>query len=776
MLGAAYGANGPRNCVESVPLATFVIKVSPGSGSPALPIRAVNTIDRGYKLTAMPVKVPTDIKKNARIALVVVPAGSASAEGVTVLEQHELDGTAEWTMPFTVGSALLVFGPQGLDEKRVTRLVSKDDDLVSELATYADQTENLEDTIDALANLEDTGDEEADTVPSRLSPSDQVLFALTRALNPVMVAYNPLGVGKRAGSATRMGQATAAFFENAGGFVPGGGALPMVKTWLMPDTEFRTVYAEPAADNGLTLCAQRKTTGTRSRFVYLWAHREVNSGPPSVSLAQAAWLPVGTRSVVPVKVKSVEDWPLVDRIRDWTLTDGSSPFPVTVRSDQRRLLEVDLRKSTVPPGTYRLQGKWDWGTAAVTGEFHLARLADPSLVKINDISRAALVDGAGVVPLHLEGGDFQFVERVSIRKAGRLGSAPADLDYVLPVGLRAGPQQSMEVEVDTNHFRAGDYQLVLAQTGGSTQNVPVRVLPTAPKIENLPLRVNVGAKEVKLVLQGTNLDRLEGLSAEHATLRLGEPNGDEREVFVSLDGSAKKGDRLALQLAVGGVPDASRVAGGITVLGARPLITSVKTSPPTELAGWLREGEVPAGSFIGMTIQVQNADAQPALRLDCAETTRTLQPVRIRTGERLPAAKLDYLGEGLVFASADPGMVGTPGCTLQAEIDSESAGASEPFVVGRVTRLPRIDSITLTNETADQGYVAVVRGRDLESIQKTGWTATNGLAVPGPPLNVAGEGDRQTLRVVVPWPSPTPMAPLFVWLRGDQEGRGVPRR
>jgi hypothetical protein len=773
---AGFSASGARNCIGSVPLATFQIKVSPGNGAAPLPIRVVNTIAKGYKLACTPVKVPPDLKKNARIALVVIPAGSASADGVTVLEQHTLDGTAEWTMPFTVGSALLVFGPQGLDEKRVTRLVSKDDDLVSELATYADQTEELEDTIDALAAIEDNGEDEADITPARVSPSDQVLFALTRALNPVLAAYNPLGVGRRAGPATRMGQATNMFFENAGGFVPGGEALPMVKTWLMPDTEFRTVYSEPAADDGLTLCAQRKTAGTHNRFVYLWAHRAVNSGPPPISLAQPAWLPAGARSTVPVKLKSIDDWPLVDRVRDWTLTGGSAPVPVKVRSDQRRLLELDLRKTAAQPGTYRLEGRWDWGTAKVDGEFHLASLADTKALSIAADSRGALVDGAGVVPLHLDGGDFQFVERVSIRKAGRLGSTPADLDYVLPVGLRAGPQPSMEVEIDTNHFRAGDYLLALAQTGGSTQTVPVRVLPAAPKIDNLPLRVNAGAKDLRLLLRGTGLDRLEGLTAEHATFRLGDINGEEREIFVSLDSGARKGDRFALQLALGGVPDAARISGGIVVVGVRPRIVSVKISPPQELATWLREGEVPAGSFVGMSIQVENADSQPALRLDCAESARVLEAVRVRSGERRAAAKLDYLGEGLLFASADPGVVGTPGCTLQVALDTESAGASDPVVVGRVIRLPRIESVTLTNETVDQGYVALLKGRDLEAIEKTGWTAANGLPVPGPPLSVAGEGDRQTLRVVLPWPSPTPMAPVFVWLRGDKEGRSVARR
>src|ERR1035438_10054518 len=31
----------------------------------------------------------------------------------------------------------------------------------------------------------------------------------------------------------------------------------------------------------------------------------------------------------------------------------------------------------------------------------------------------------------------------------------------------------------------------------------------------------------------------------------------------------------------------------------------------------------------------------------------------------------------------------------------------------------------------------------------------------------------QTLRIAMPWPSPTPKAPLFVWLRGETEGRAT---
>ena len=758
---------------QSVPVATFQLRVSPANGAASLPIRQVNTIAKGFKISCTPVKVPPDQKKNARITLVVTPAPNVSGEGVSVLDIRTLDVSSEWYMPYAVGVVVLVFGPQGLDEKRIANLVSKDDGLVAELANYANQTEDLEDTIDALDD--DTGQEDVDSSPSRGSSSDQVLYALTRALNPVLAAFNPLGAGKRMGPATMKGKAADGFFENAGGIVPGGAVLPEVKIWLMPDTEFRTVYTEPALEDGLTMCAQRRTTNTRNRQVYLWAHRTVNSGPPSISLPQPAWLPLGARSTVAVKVKSLDEWDLVDRVRDWTLTGGAAPVPVKVRSGQRRSLDVDLRKATVPAGTYHLEGKWDWGAAQVAGEFHLAPLADSAAIQQNADSRRALVEGRGVVPLRLEGADFQFVERVTLRKAGRLGGVPVDLDYVLPMAPRAGPQNLMEVEIDTNHFRAGPYLLDLAQTGGGTQTVPVRVLPTMPVIDNLPLRINVGAKEQRVMLRGHGLDRIEGLTAEHATVRLGSAKGDEREVFVSLDATAKKGDRLALLVAVASVPDAARVAEGIVVAGPRPRIGRVKVSPPEDLGTSLRDGELPAGSFVGLSIQVENIDGPPALRLECAEPAKTLEALRVRAGEKRPAAKLDVVADGALFASVDAGAAGAPGCTLQAAVDTEEAGASEPTPVGRVVRLPRIESVTLTNEKVDQGYVAVLKGWDLETVEKTGWDAANGLAVPGPPRGVAGEGDRQTLRVVVPWPSPTPVAPLFVWLRGDPEGRAVSR-
>ena len=56
-------------------------------------------------------------------------------------------------------------------------------------------------------------------------------------------------------------------------------------------------------------------------------------------------------------------------------------------------------------------------------------------------------------------------------------------------------------------------------------------------------------------------------------------------------------------------------------------------------------------------------------------------------------------------------------------------------------------------------------------IERAGWDTHTGLAVDDLPKPVASERDRQTLRVALPWPAPAPHAPVYIWLRGESEGR-----
>ncbi|MBI4875000.1 MAG: hypothetical protein HY822_10255 [Acidobacteria bacterium] len=775
--GLAFSAN-LKPCAGSVPVGTFQLRMTPAKGGQPLPILKVRGILQGSKLTYAPVQLPPDGNKNARVALVIVPASDPGASGVTVLEPLPADNPGGWTVPFTASVVLLVFGPQGLDEKRLANLVSKEDDLVAELASYAGQTEDLEATIESLAAAQDEGpadDREQQADSSRGSPASQALYTLMRALNPVVTAYNPLGTGQTAGPATLMGKASGAFFDNAGSVVPGGGALPVMKSFLMPDTEFRSVYAEGAKPDGLTLCAQRRPGGSRNRIAYIWARRAINSGPPKVALAQTAWLPLGARATVPIRSLSGEDWPLIGQVREWELVGAGAPVPVKVQPDTRRTIVLDLRGAAAPPGVYRLEGKWDWQTLPVAGDVRLAPAGEASRIRLAEGAQERLVAGSGRVAVRLEGTDFQFVERMTLQRTGRLGAAPLELGYTLPLGPRAGPQQAVEVEIDTGGLHAGEYRLALTQTGGSTQEAPLRVLAPPPKIEGLPLRVNLGAGEQRLLLRGADLARVEAVSCDGAAVRLGPAASDEREIFVSLNEGVEKGRRLTLQLGIGGVAGAVRLAGALLVTGPRPRLAAAKVSLPENTGVALREGELLAGSFVGFSFETQNLESPAALRLDCAESALTLEAQRVRAGEKRSAARVIVTGDNKLFVSFDPGAVGQPGCTVAAVLETEAAGASEPMQLGRVVRLPLIESIALTEEKAEAGYIALLKGRDLGLVRQTGWDAARGLAVPAPPRGLAGEGDLQTLRVVVPWPSPAPLAPLFVWLPGDTVGRAVAR-
>jgi hypothetical protein len=94
-----------------------------------------------------------------------------------------------------------------------------------------------------------------------------------------------------------------------------------------------------------------------------------------------------------------------------------------------------------------------------------------------------------------------------------------------------------------------------------------------------------------------------------------------------------------------------------------------------------------------------------------------------------------------------------------------------------VVRIPQIESFRLTDEQAGEGgYFGVLTGRNLELIDRTGWDTTNGQPVPGLPAPLAGDPNRQSLKVRMNWPSPVPHAPIFIWLRGEDQGRQTTAR
>jgi len=100
-------------------------------------------------------------------------------------------------------------------------------------------------------------------------------------------------------------------------------------------------------------------------------------------------------------------------------------------------------------------------------------------------------------------------------------------------------------------------------------------------------------------------------------------------------------------------------------------------------------------------------------------------------------------------------------------------GNSDPTVLGRLIRLPRIEKFVLTEDKLGANlYSGSLTGIDLQIIEKTGWDPKAGFPVQGIPTPVpGGNPQEQTLKVELPWPPPSPHAPIYVWLRGETTGR-----
>ncbi len=764
---AAGAFSAPRGCVGSAAVTSFRLSARPaGANAPQpIPIRQANNLGSNYRVSYAPLDLPANLGKDAKLTLVIVP--KANDGQITVLEPRLAASSTEWTLPAAARIVLVVFAPQGLDEKRLTNFVFKDENVVAALADYADQTADLEAGLQLAREMEEQDDDDAPR-PHTTTPGEQAIFALVRALNPSVSTYDPLGSGRRAGPATMAGKGIEGFFENAGGLFPGAGALPMIKQFLMPDTEFRSVYTVPTESDGMTMCAQLGPK-SRNKMAYMWAYRLTNAPAPAATILKGD-LPIGMRGGLPVKLDNAAQWRLVDHIFDWTLVpEGFSqpPMHVAVRPlPDERALRVDLRKFAGAPGAYTLQGAWDWETYKVAGTVRIHRFDDLKTAQITPDSQERLIAGSGPVDIEISGCDFLFLDRAAVHRPQSAHLIPVDLPLERPA-----PPQNLRVEVDTDALRPGPYLLALSRMDGATADVPFRILAPLPKLDRI--RVNAGEREQKITLTGTGLDRISSLESDRADVVLAAADSStSRMATIRLRSGAKPGDNGSLSAKVDGMASAVRLPAALQVVGARPKILEAKASIPRDMVIAPRDGEIPAGSWVGFSMKIEPADAQPAVTLQCAEAARTIRPLKLRVGEKSASAQLASAGSGALFLSLDPGAVGQSGCTLNATVETET-GASDPFTLGRIVRLPRIESLSLSDEKAADGFYGVLKGFDLETIDKTGWDGSAGRSVAELPRPVAGEGAKQTLRIVMPWPSPSPKAPLAVWLRGENEARAT---
>jgi hypothetical protein len=783
-------ATVPRGCPASVSLGSFQVAVQPPAKGGPLAAKLVNVVEKGYKIIYAPQELPAELdKKKARVSLVLVPADNTAP--LTVTDPELAGARAEWTAPYRVSVIGMVFGPQGLDHKKVESLVSKDREMVSQLADYAEHTAQVESLIETLAAAEQgpsssrnldaalTGfaSHYGTSIPKldRSASTDQQAMMLVQTLNPALGAYDPLAPTP----ATRMQQSAglatsvaALFFGSNVGLAAGGAAMVQnFHTMLFPGTDFRSALAQPAAHDGFTLCAKRQPAKSRTRIAYLWAYRIPNAGTPALALQVPSHVPLGVKSPAAVEATPAA-WSAASRARDWTRVSADGrPAAVPVKpSAEGRSFEIDLGGAgpRPAPGVYHLEAKWDWTTLRIGGDVNVHAPGDLKAASVTADSRDRLVEGAGAVTVKLAGTDFEFVEKLTLDKQ--------PLEVKLPDGRRAGPQQTMETAVDTGRFKAGTYRLAMYQADGKAVELPVRVLPPNPVIANVPLRVNLGEQRQRVVLRGSGLGRIERIESRGAAIELGECARDaaSREMFVHLGEAARTGDRIALELKVEGRESPLEVAEAIEVAGPRPRIAGLSISVAEDLGVALRDGELPSGSFASVSMRVENAETRPTVRIECVESEKTIETQTLRAGERRTAARVDSSGPDTLFVSLDAGAIGRAGCTLNAVVETEAAGRSDPRALGRVVRLPKITGFTLTDEkVGDAAYMGVIEGYDLEIIERAGWNAQTGLPVAGLPKPVAGERDRQSLRIPLPWPPPSPHAPVYIWLRGQPEGRAT---
>ncbi|MGH9663278.1 MAG: hypothetical protein ACRD9L_02500, partial [Bryobacteraceae bacterium] len=236
----------------------------------------------------------------------------------------------------------------------------------------------------------------------------------------------------------------------------------------------------------------------------------------------------------------------------------------------------------------------------------------------------------------------------------------------------------------------------------------------------------------------------------------------------------RRGDRITFHVTVRDMeaPLVWKDAAG--VVGPRPRIERVERSLPTQAGVAMKPGEIPSGGFVSFVLSARNFKPYSTLLLGCAESSFTLRPLELHVGQQAANAALRIATPESLFLSLDPGVVGQNGCTLAATLSNPVEGRSDAKALGKIMRLPQIESFQLTAEKAGAvGYVGILKGQDLELIAKTGWDASDGVPVNELPAPVAGETLRQSLRVILPWPSPLPHAPLYIWLRGETEGRAT---
>jgi hypothetical protein len=777
----------PVVCPAGGPIGSVDLRVmSPRGGNEALPLRTINRLEEGDRLLYRPL-LRSGEERKGEVTLVLVPANKAAAgEDLRILNPKPANKPQEWSVPWRVSVVAFVYGPSGLIAKKVQSFLERDDELVAQLADYAEKTAQTEALITALSSPSSSSAAVQSALQGfssqyglnvqidRNAPSNQQALTLFRTLNPAIASYDPItphgsqSYGQTAGLATSV---ATLFFGSPVGLAAGGTAMLLeLRSLAFPHAEFRSSFSQTLPNDGLGLCGRRDPVPPHTKVAYLWASRVPNAGPPQLAINRENSLPTGVRSPVPV-TSADADWRFVDRARSWALVaENEKPIPVSVHKlGNSKMLELELTP-TVKPGKYSLVANWDWDRFPVEGEILVRPLNNFGSTRPVMASLDLLVAKTGKVPVTLEGGDFEFVTKVEIEKVNDKFASPEPVPYVLPHGLRKGVQNRMDIQVNTIDLDAGEYQLLISQLDGTTHPVSIKILPPPPVIENLPVVVNQGASALEFRLKGQRLDLLQRLEVARGTVQLGPAcaNQQERIATVHMANDIAAGTVLALKAYIQDRSEPLTLSDAIRIAGPRPNILEMRVSQPPDQEVQLEPGELPGGAYLSAMLRVEHLQSNGTVKLSCGQPGSNSTSLHL--GDRSGPLSLQQLAPGQLFLSFDTG-AWLNGCVLQASIANGSEGESDAFKLGRVVRVPKIERFELpTGDAATGSLFSKLTGQSLETIEKIGWNAENGELVTGLPLPIAGDASRQSLRILIA-PPPDSGAFLYLWLRGESQAR-----
>jgi hypothetical protein len=786
----------PLICPGGTPLGRFELTVVPKAGGIPHPIESVNQLLPGDTITYRPLEIDSFQKKKVRMALLLVPSDGSK---IKVFDPKPGNEPATWTVPFRTELASLVWGPKGLDKSKVNDLVVKDGELIAQLADYAEKSAETQALIDALTRKQqvlDTGQSLdaavagfASQFPAarldRTQPADVQLSVLLHSVNPSLAAYDPLAQSPQQQAAQTAGLAAAVGGLFLGGGVglaaTGGSVLVSLHGVLFPHTQFLSALAQhnSHSSTSTSLCGSPAPAAAHTEPAFLWAFRVPDAPAPSLALKSTEHLPIGLKSSVPLAVKP-RDWKLVPRIESWTLipqdpTTTAASIPVKAQiNTTAKTIDLDLSAPRLRPGNWKLAGAWDWDPLTVSGTIVLHNLSRFTTARLTPESQDRLTSGAGTVDLDLTGDDFEFVKKIEYKKSGDPFAEPAAVPFRLPQEPATGPQNSIKLRLDAKPLSPGNYVFLIAQSDGNAHEAPFKVLPAAPTITGTPILLNTGIESQTVTLHGSGLDRIRQISAagyDDAQFELGDPgDGDARVVTVKLTPAIKPGALLSLKMTVENFEQPVSADDVFEVTGPRPVISSVRESQQQAPDVAAHPDEIGANSLVSFEMNVANAPVISEVDLSCENSASA--PLKIKPGDAKDNLKVTQESEDTLFLAFRPRSVGPPGCAVTVRLITAKNGASDPRKLGTIVLLPQIDSFNVSSEKAgDSSWFGTLEGHDLEGITKVGWDAEQGTPVEAIPVPVAGPGNRETLRVAVPWPAPSPHAPLYIWLRGENQGR-----